>query len=1810
MGEFPHLLSVIDHPEHAIIDKSTLISELLKFSAMWRTHHDRTGGWLGWRGKLTLLGTYSAHIYLQLLILIISLFLYFNFDLYNWKKFVLSVSPVFFMILLVIFNFIQYLLIGPAWGHRHYFSIPRSDKGLRRMNKKKLQSFCASFNQVLFKYTILAIVIFCTACVSVFGLIPYLSMATKYIVTMDYLAGHNSTLSVGNSTVIYENYIPRPGDYPLDITNLSVQTGFELAFGNAQLLVLWMTAFALFWIFPHFLFTLLTSVIGFFIGLFKGVGHVTTWKSVQRKFATKHTLEHFQNKLMGISSKGMSKKELLGLEVRVEWSWALVWNELIRSFFENHQMPEEEHTRLTYALDTEELLDEGKRVVYYKITRRPDLSKAPSNQEVIRQLCHFMNSLYMSMPNGDIMDAKKLVVMMPMCRETVRLSWEDLVKSSNTERCLLLTLLKRYPSDWSNFKDKEFAKGSKMRQLVEEIEAKVLAGVNVMHHRTFQRITAKYIKRLIRHWASQRFLTISRSTKGFMQIPRALSILLRIQHPELVEDDVKKLVKHKFSFILGPRLYDQEIWRYEMLYDETLSEKERELLDDRHERYQRNVDRLFKELGQGVAKTVHLENTPEGGWVSLLREWDDSESQFNTIHKVECMVDPSLPIGPNYKTVMDAIMRQYFDGSYYHRADCHVDMSLCQSLFFPNLLLEFQPNSSAKVIAFPQDVYNSEWSYSLVSSAFLDRMEELPRRFRVAANLEIHPHGAEVSESSWAMFTAGSKMNFLACEQANAFQNMINGATTKYVEYFKPGRGYNVDTLADTSIRRQYIRSMAHVACSRYPYRVLTSNYTSTPDRIFLCYFYTTLHMNRMLMAVCIYGAFSIRLITGIVTIIMPLITDSAIMLAIDPDLSSLFVIMIEVSCTFVLTQYIFLQSFTGMLASILEFGVLRGVFRTIWNYYAILSMMYFRTAIDTYHFQRGLSRPSRQLVLDTSHGTHHRAVVELYRTLKYSHFAPSLNLFILSVIGACVGSIISVYAYSFLLVMMLSCAPFLYNYGSFPFGITYQTWIRLFTDDYQCIKTWFVNNCDLRDVESIMRRDKGYRRLAFQNDDTDEQAQNVELDLEFYNLEEKRNSKPRLSIVELQDHKKKDETSMMMDMSATVASHKHMNLRENVLARNRLPEHEHALTTYGEGLPAIPISFKISPSKRLKNLFHKISGGLSRLKSRIFVTYEQIYLLLMLTIVKIVSYLFLIWAVIIPWAEPPNNEHIYKESFEKRAIEGRIIGIQKAMKNSQMSTGDDDRGQLQRKIQTNTERRFSTMEMLQAIDRSRHMSISAPTKMLHKSSRDASPEPVLLTPVHMRRNSISASPTKGRRLSAIQNRNSFGSHSSNESPMARGVRRAGSRNSFEASRNSIDILPKTKLPLSIEIDYNDNDQNVIEVIDIDVEIPTPQNIDSDPFGEKSVENEQNTRNLEILHSKQGQFAAMLDEFLAKMEYELRDASADTVELEMEYKEIKNWILQSTQLDKDQFQTLMTQCLQDSASLPLDDEYAIEEENMRELARTVKRYGQFEACHRVLRTRKICRRATEKMQTITKQNVKKSTKKKDDEELHLAVNRAKKAATILRDACDELLDDHFDFMVFNGGPDPLMELCRVAMIDSCESMAAKSVGISRTLLRDGKREFKQFTVRLGQTDMFGYGPVRCYACVVQRKRLEMLYEVQTTLEGSLIFAQRLLTGVGQAQDRTVKSIVTDDDGNSFFSQCFRSLEESLLHEIDHQIAAEREWVLRNIRESMHTRIEKDEFVNLCDDVAEMLVEARKHRRVIEESHNHKSRISKNVPQVV
>ncbi|KAL0483750.1 hypothetical protein AKO1_013925 [Acrasis kona] len=534
-----------------------------------------------------------------------------------------------------------------------------------------------------------------------------------------------------------------------------------------------------------------------------------------------------------------------------------------------------------------------------------------------------------------------------------------------------------------------------------------------------------------------------------------------------------------------------------------------------------------------------------------------------------------------------------------------------------------------------------------------------------------------------------------------------------------------------------------------------------------------------------------------------------------------------------------------------------------------------------------------------------------------------------------------------------------------------------------------------------------------------------------------------------------------------------------------------------------------------------------------------------------------------------------------------------------------------------------SSRQQTPATPQYQNLRLSSPTQYQSLRVNSPSPHP---SPQSMRLNSPSSSSMRMNSPSSMMRMNSPSSSMRMNSPSS-SMMRMNSPSSRSFSQQSmrrgsivdhhpaLDLVkPSTPVSLSPSRKLSIQDSN--DKLNLQIEKSNQHHPQDDQ--EEDEESQEHFKNLQEhkevygkllqdLLENQTHVITMIQEFTTKVQtMELNNV--EDVEFDIEFEEIKNWVLSETKIESEQFNSLGTQCMVEMSQF---DSNTLIQEDMQnynsKLHEIIKALAHFEISNQVVKARKNARNCLNQLRKMFKKHY-----------IHFndLLEKTRQASSLLCETCNVIVDEHLDFILFSSSTvdDELWEKSKLALINICEVLSAKSVYIAKHLLMNAMVQFDGFFVRSTKLNRFySINPiVKCYDCKLQSKRMRLLNRLQSDLEISLIFCQRLLNDLWRNENslKNLKPIVDNDNGYSLFSQCFLFLENQLLDEQNDQVRDEREYVLKDIRESMLRKMEKETFLNLIDKVAEMLVESYKYKTVIEESHDHDAFVVKNVPQVM
>jgi hypothetical protein len=1212
MHHFPILNSKAKQCSDPNIDKDMFQHERDVFKHMWKTYFDAAGGLFGWRGYLTFLLGFSLPLVYQLVCLSASmLWLFGSLVKKDYVFLVFSLLPVAFAIMILILKYSLRWRVAPRMSHPHRFGIPRRDDVYRRSELKQY-SWMRRITGHIAKWFLLH---------EYSNILMMFAVTVVYVVVLRFLLLQNIKTLTVNAITLMENMITGK-------QRILMREVFSVLISYLSFMMLWVSCLSVWIILPPIIMNTLVGIVGFIHGLVRRVNAVQCWSDLRQVMQGNRktiVLENFARSCMAMSQKAMKQT---GLK-KIEKSFGLVWNLIVEDLYDNHMVSQEEKERLSYDFTKKE-------------NPQPDLAYTPVNATARRQLQLFVNSLFSpNMPRGkavNVIDMKRLVVFTPVYKEKIFYSWEELVKPCNTNSSFLRALILQNQSDWRNFKNKEFPRGSRLRTTVDYIEAKVLAGIDVTAHQIHSSTTTEYIRKKIRAWASQRFQPVSRTVKGFMKIAKALSILLRIQHPHLSSEQVKNIVTSKFSYVCGAQLFDKNMWLQATGHakKDALSQK-LNLLE--YEDYVWGLKELSKTAGSNMFKVAFMrfEEDPvtKKKLYKAVLSCGDSESIF----EVENFGDFS---NTGYgKPANQMFMMQFFDGSFCQAIDCNMDCTLSQALFVPNLLQEFDNNPQLSILGFPEYVFTASWSKAGYAAAFTERVfGALIQRVWSLLGMRFHYGHPDILRGLFVMFTTGtSKLSYVSEDVFTGFDTMLNNGLSQHVDYFEVGKARDVDMITTTKFNRKISGGASQLCCSRYPHWVMTSRHYSLSRKLLFAYSVMAHYTNALCTVISIFALYSCRVL---ILILQRINKKSAASQKVQ-DLITSQALDISGAVTLVADSLFFFQlgavlALPGILQHILDRGLLRGIYEYLKNLVYLFGYALFQLMNTAFYFHYGFNSSVSYIASGRGSGLEHTSILDINRMFNDSHFIPATIMIVLQIVSVSVGGSIPFLIYHFFICFVFLYAPLLFNEGSFPVTILYETWAKLYAEDNYRIKTWLQTTCNIDQVEQIIAKNR-YQRLIQMEYDLlvdDSTEQNLELDLEV--------SMAHRGAGSFFDKARKFSIDMKRKFSIADPE-SFVTLEEEVTPVDESEKKWRKYWMFQEARSRFFIFFIAQPIHLARELLRAI---------------PKLICWMLLYGTKILSYLYLLYKVIAPWTSPPNYAVAYLQEYKDRTTESRLINIQR----------------------------------------------------------------------------------------------------------------------------------------------------------------------------------------------------------------------------------------------------------------------------------------------------------------------------------------------------------------------------------------------------------------------------------------------------------------------------------------------------------------------------------------------------------------------
>ncbi|KAK7316697.1 hypothetical protein RJT34_00353 [Clitoria ternatea] len=211
------------------------------------------------------------------------------------------------------------------------------------------------------------------------------------------------------------------------------------------------------------------------------------------------------------------------------------------------------------------------------LTVKESAINVPQNLEARRRITFFANSLFMNMPRAPkVRDMLSFSVLTPYYKENVLYSGDELNWENEDGISILFYLLKIYPDEWSNFKERLNSDKLEFYKLEEDKAGSDLDRQWETFRADLDRQWETFRADLVRRWASCRGQTLYRTVRGMMYYRHALILQCLIEsagdnalsegfrtvdfsekNKRLLEE-AQALADLKFTYVVSCQLYGSQ----------------------------------------------------------------------------------------------------------------------------------------------------------------------------------------------------------------------------------------------------------------------------------------------------------------------------------------------------------------------------------------------------------------------------------------------------------------------------------------------------------------------------------------------------------------------------------------------------------------------------------------------------------------------------------------------------------------------------------------------------------------------------------------------------------------------------------------------------------------------------------------------------------------------------------------------------------------------------------------------------------------------------------------------------------------------------------------------------------------------------------------------------------------------------------------------------------------------------------------------------------------------------------------------------
>ncbi|PRP84007.1 callose synthase 7-like [Planoprotostelium fungivorum] len=815
--------------------------------------------------------------------------------------------------------------------------------------------------------------------------------------------------------------------------NLPLSTSVPLLVFN------WIPIIVLYLCSLQFIFTIWIGIFGFVYGLIDRVANVQNWRHVISAFEHSDIkCQHSDGRLPLIavewSHKVMPKKK----DKEESWdrkyvAFAKAWNMAIAYFYETHKISKEELQRYCFKIKGTHGSSDSTDFLSGAVEKEPDLRIPPQVKDVKMHIMHLVNNIRMSKPTSgtSVREMLPLCVVTPVGAEKILYGYEFIIHVDNTQSSFLQHLIDRDPSEWQNFKRKECLT-DKARDWISRMEKDVLQGTAERKEGKKKRWIdsteeGSRLKVKISEWASLRFQALYRTVHGFMQIPRALALMARIQEPYLSQEKAEELAHAKFSYLVGYQSYAG-------YYDKYKKSKQRgqegaNLSKDEIEAHEsvffiKFIRKKFPEIK--IAYPEKQNGRYYGKLVSGVKQMRGTSKLDD--YRVE-IFGPFTDFGLG-KPAHQNFLAQFIDGMIIQ------DNVLPQSYFIPNVLGEFAADKKVRIVGLPEYVITTKWSSTAWCSAFSEHtFGTLTQRTYARFGVRLHYGHPDFLDALWVQTETGlSKLPYVSEDIFTGFDTVLKGGKIIHVEYHEVGKARDVDLYTTTKFQRKISMGASQMSCSRYIGQMHTSWSVSVLQG--LCYYYSTVgfYLNHLILYLSVWVAITSQLI---LIILQRYVFGEDIQYFIT-----------ERVYTF---QVGFALVFPGILQLILEFGLIEAAWAYLSHFFILSVYSTFHILNTSSYWQWGLTKSAFYLGSGRGTGLEHYFMKDLYATFYTTHWGPAFIIFWMGILALSFSGSFLVFLVMYLLPsgIWLWGAIFL-NPGSLPSTVHEEQWKRLMNVDMQ----------------------------------------------------------------------------------------------------------------------------------------------------------------------------------------------------------------------------------------------------------------------------------------------------------------------------------------------------------------------------------------------------------------------------------------------------------------------------------------------------------------------------------------------------------------------------------------------------------------------------------------------------------------------------------------------------------------------------------------------------------------------------------------